>query len=76
MSLLYPQIENVVSDGKKHRNGRKDTGVPKEVGTHEQKLQDKPSVIETVTQVMAWGGGRSFADVLKKEETSAQNSSS
>ncbi len=68
----------MVSDGKKHRNGRKDTGVPKEVGTDEQKLQDKPSVIETVTQVMpmAWGGGRSFADVLKKEEPTAQHSSS
>lgn len=65
--IFYPQNGNGIIDGKKFKNGKSDNGVPKEVGTEKEKPQSKPAVIETVVP-MAWGGGRSFADVLKKEE--------
>ena len=45
------------------------------VGTEKEKPADKRSVIETVVP-LAWGGGRSFADVLKKEKTADQRTAS
>lgn len=68
--IHFPQIANGMNDGKKYKNGKAETGVPKVVGTE----KEKPSVIEAVVP-LAWGGGRSFADVLKKEETAGPRTS-
>jgi hypothetical protein len=64
-----------MNDGKKFKNGKVDAGVPKEVGTEKEKPQSKATLIEAVVP-MAWGGGRSFADVLKKEDMPEQRTSS
>ena len=69
------QIGNVMNDGKKYKTGKADSGVPKVVGTEKEKPAEKRSVIEAVVP-LAWGGGRSFADVLKKEEAADQRTSS
>jgi len=46
---------------KKSKNGKKGDDVPKIV-------QQKSEAVEKPKSVMTWGGGRTFADILKQEE--------